>query len=90
MQFALRSRWAVMQRIKHEARIGLHVRAVGKHLVRRSFTPQRPIQRAHGQSPAAVHCSDETALVNTDVRGRSVAPRGTTPAVMAVGGTRRQ
>ncbi len=33
---------------------------------------------------------DETALVNTDARGRSFAPRGKTPVAMAVGGTRQK
>lgn len=37
---------------------------------------------------AEIHWGDETALVNTDVRGRSYAPRGQTPVAMAVGGTR--
>jgi transposase len=33
---------------------------------------------------------DETAVVNTDVRGRSFAPKGKTPVTMAVGGTRQK
>ena len=37
-----------------------------------------------------IHCGDETALVNTDVRGRSYAPSGKTPVTMAVGGTREK
>jgi transposase len=37
-----------------------------------------------------VHWGDETALVNTDVRGRSYAPKGKTPVAMAVGGTRQK
>jgi len=37
-----------------------------------------------------IHWGDETALVNTDVRGRSYAPRGKTPVTMAVGGTREK
>ena len=37
-----------------------------------------------------IHWGDETALVNTDVRGRSYAPRGKTPVTMAVGGTRQK
>ena len=37
-----------------------------------------------------IHWGDETALVNTDVRGRSYAPRGQTPVAMAVGGTREK
>jgi transposase len=39
---------------------------------------------------AEVHWGDETALVNTDVRGRSFAPIGKTPVTMAVGGTRQK
>lgn len=37
-----------------------------------------------------IHWGDETALVNTDVRGRSYAPKGKTPVTMAVGGTRQK
>jgi transposase len=39
---------------------------------------------------AEIHWGDETALVNTDVRGRSFAPVGKTPVTMAVGGTRQK
>jgi hypothetical protein len=34
---------------------------------------------------AEIHWGDETALVNTDVRGRSYAPAGQTPVTRAVG-----
>ncbi|MCS6764729.1 MAG: IS630 family transposase [Candidatus Protistobacter heckmanni] len=37
-----------------------------------------------------IHWGDETALVNTDVRGRSYAPKGKTPVTMAVRGTRQK
>lgn len=37
-----------------------------------------------------IHWGDETAVVNTDVRGRSFAPRGKTPVTMAVGGNRQK
>ena len=37
-----------------------------------------------------IHWGDETALVNTNVRGRSYAPKGKTPVTMAVGGTRQK
>ena len=37
-----------------------------------------------------IHWGDETALVNTDVRGRSFAPAGKTPVAMTVGGTRQK
>jgi transposase len=39
---------------------------------------------------AEIHWGDETALVNTDVRGRSYAPAGKTPVAYAVGGTRQK
>jgi transposase len=37
-----------------------------------------------------IHWADETALVNTDVRGRSFAPVGKTPVILSVGGTRHK
>ena len=46
-------------------------------------------QRA-GVEGAEIHWGDETALVNTDVRGRSYAPAGKTPVAFAVGGTRQK
>lgn len=46
-------------------------------------------QRAR-QEGAEIHWGDETALVNTDVRGRSFAPAGKTPVTLAVGGTRQK
>jgi transposase len=39
---------------------------------------------------AEIHWGDETALVNTDVRGRSYAPAGKTPVAYTVGGTRHK
>lgn len=39
---------------------------------------------------AEIHWGDETALVNTDVRGRSYAPAGKTPVTFTVGGTRQK
>ncbi len=39
---------------------------------------------------AEIHWGHETALVNTDVRGRSYAPAGQTPVTRAVGGTRQK
>ena len=39
---------------------------------------------------AEIHWGDETALVNTDVRGRSYAPVGKPPVTLAVGGTRHK
>lgn len=46
-------------------------------------------QRAKAEK-AEIHWGDETALVNTDVRGRSFAPRGQTPIAKVVGGTRHK
>lgn len=46
-------------------------------------------QRARAEG-AEIYWGDETALVNTDVRGRSFAPAGKTPVAMAVGGTRQK
>jgi transposase len=37
-----------------------------------------------------IHWGDETALVNTDVRGRSYAPAGETPVAYTVGNTRQK
>lgn len=39
---------------------------------------------------AEIHWGDETALMNTDVRGRSCAPVGKTPVTYTVGGTRQK
>jgi transposase len=46
-------------------------------------------QRARAEK-AEIHWGDETAVVNTDVRGRSYAPAGKTPVTYAVGGTRQK
>ena len=46
-------------------------------------------QRAKREG-AEIHWGDETALVNTDVRGRSFAPAGKTPVVKTIGGTRHK
>lgn len=46
-------------------------------------------QRAKREG-AEIHWGDETALVNTDVRGRSYAPAGKTPVAFAIGGTRQK
>lgn len=46
-------------------------------------------QRAKAEG-GEIHWGDETALVNTDVRGRSYAPAGQTPVTYTVGGTRQK
>jgi transposase len=46
-------------------------------------------QRARAEG-GEIHWGDETALVNTDVRGRSFAPAGKTPVANTVGGTRQK
>ena len=48
------------------------------------------IAQAAKDQGGEIHWCDETALVNTDVRGRSYAPKGETPVVMCVGGTRQK
>lgn len=42
------------------------------------------------QEDAEIHWGDETAVMNTDVRGRGYAPRGNTPVAYVVGGTRQK
>src|SRR4030066_1165032 len=46
-------------------------------------------QRAKTEG-AEIHWGDETAVVNTDVRGRCYAPAGKKPVTFAVGGTRQK
>ncbi len=46
-------------------------------------------QRAKDEG-GEIHWGDETALVNTDVRGRCYAPVGKTPVTYTVGGTRQK
>jgi transposase len=48
------------------------------------------IERRAKREGAEIHWGDETALVNTDVRGRSYAPVGKTPVAMAIGSTRQK
>ncbi len=42
------------------------------------------------QEGAEIHWGDETALVNTDVRGRGFAPKGKTPVALTIGATRQK
>jgi len=42
------------------------------------------------QEDAEIHWGDETAVVNTDVRGRGYAPKEDTPVAYVVGGTRQK
>jgi transposase len=46
-------------------------------------------QRAKEEG-AEIHWGDETAVVNTDVRGRGYAPKRETPVAYVVGGTRQK
>ncbi len=46
-------------------------------------------QRAKREG-AEIHWGDETALTNTDARGRSFAPAGKTPVALTVGSTRQK
>ena len=42
------------------------------------------------EEDAEIHWGDETAVVNTDARGRGYAPKGKTPVAYVVGGTRQK
>jgi transposase len=59
--------------------------------VRQWLDEQYPViaERAKAEG-GEIHWGDETALVNTDVRGRSYAPAGQMPVAYAVGGTRQK
>lgn len=52
---------------------------------------QYPVIQARAKAEGAqIHWGDETALVNTDVRGRSYARAGKTPVTVTVAGTRQK
>lgn len=48
------------------------------------------IEKCTNTEGGGTHWGDETALVNTDVRGRSYAPTGKTSVTYTVGGTRQK
>lgn len=48
------------------------------------------IEKAAREASAEIHWGDETCVMNTDVRGRSYAPRGQTPETRAVWGKREK
>ena len=48
------------------------------------------IEKRAKSEGAEIHWGDETAVVNTDVRGRCYAPVGKTPVTFVVGGTRQK
>lgn len=52
--FALWTRGAVKQLIRHLWAIDMPIRTVGEYLKRWGFTPQRPLRRAYKQNPNAV------------------------------------
>jgi transposase len=54
MPFALWTRQAVQQLIKHQYKIVMPIRTVGEYLKRWGFTPQKPAKRAYEQNPKAV------------------------------------
>lgn len=59
--------------------------------VRQWLDEQYPAIEAQAKAEGGeIHWGDETALVNTDVRGRSYAPKGKTPVINVVGGTREK
>lgn len=59
--------------------------------VRRWLDEQYPQIAARAQAEGAdIHWGDETAVVNTDVRGRGYQPKGQTPVAYAAGGQRHK
>src|SRR4030043_1477279 len=54
MPFALWTRQAVQQVIKHQYKIVMPIRTVGEYLNRWGFTPQKPAKQAYEQNPKAV------------------------------------
>jgi transposase len=54
MNFALWTRRAVCELIKHEYGLSMPVRTCGEYLKRWGFTPQKPAKRAYEQDPPAV------------------------------------
>jgi len=52
--FALWTRKAVLQLIKHLYSIDMPIRTVGEYLKRWGYTPQKPLRRAYKQNPKAV------------------------------------
>jgi transposase len=61
--------------------------AAVKQWLEESYPAIKAQARAEG---GEIHWGDETALVNTDVRGRSYAPAGKTPVTRTIGGTRQK
>lgn len=55
MPFALWTRQAVQQLIKHQYKLAMPIRTVGEYLKRWGFTPQKPAKRAYEQNPKAVN-----------------------------------
>ena len=53
--FALWTRKAVQQLIKHFYSVEMPVRTVGEYLKRWGFTPQKPLRRAYKQNPKAIN-----------------------------------
>jgi len=54
LPFALWTRIAVQQLIRHLWSIDMPIRTVGEYLKRWGFTPQKPLRRAYKQNPKAV------------------------------------
>jgi transposase len=54
LPFALWTRQAVQQLIKHLYSIDMPIRTVGEYLNRWGYTPQKPLRRAYEQNPKAV------------------------------------
>ena len=59
--------------------------------VKKWLAEEYPVISARAKTEKAeIHWTDETAVMNTDVRGRSHSPRGITPTTRAVWGSRQR
>jgi transposase len=54
LPFALWTRKAVLELVKHQFEIKLPIRTIGEYLKRWGYTPQKPLKRAYEQKPQVV------------------------------------
>ncbi len=77
MSCALWTRVAVTGLIGQLCGIRLSARTTGKYLARWGFTPQKPVRRAYGQSPAAVKKWADEPYPEIEARARTEGPGST-------------
>jgi transposase len=71
LPFALWTRVAVKQLIKHLWSIVMPIRTVGEYLKRWGFTPQKPLRKAYKQNPKAVKSWLDTEYPNIAKRAKN-------------------